>query len=211
MFNTSMLVVLRNEDSEAFTELEKLVNAEDDIDGEIVGVEDGSVRLVKCLESDWKLHKKAGRLSLLAEKFMFINIKKGFDKPDMKFNKYGVSYGYEGDTLLLSIDDDYVWTEEKYKQFLVDLKEISRSVDDMKNQMDCMKKSKTASKVGFIIAASSLLVPVVSIPATIVGAKKASNISAEHKALRQQRLLYGICQIYYNDLETFIKNGKENC
>ena len=56
----TLLIVYREQDEAYFKQLKNLIDAKDDGD-EIIGVEDGSVRTLKCTTSQWYKYKDQGR------------------------------------------------------------------------------------------------------------------------------------------------------
>ena len=204
MYNISLLVVVKNEDNQIYEKMKELVDRDDDNGDIIVGTKDGTVRTVKCTESEWVSHKKSGHADLLADKFLFIDVTKEIVKPDRKYDKYGVSYGYEGNVFVLYIDDKYVWTNDKYEAFLNELK-VYAEENEIKAHYASKDNKPQNAKKNLLFAAGALLFPPVAIAGAVKGTKSIVNAINDKKELRKQMIMFGIYKLYYDELDVFIR------
>lgn len=106
----NLIVVYKEKDEVSLNQLKKMVDSkDDDTENEtIVGTEDGTVKIVAWNEKTWLDNKKAGNTGTLDDKILFLGDIKGVDKLiptlDIKFNQYGVSYGFSGKQAAIRID-----------------------------------------------------------------------------------------------------------
>lgn len=198
---TSLLVVYQKRDEEIFSHLKDLVERNDDgEDYEIVGTEDGTVRVIKCTEDIWLVHKKAGREKNLAEKVIFIGDIKGSENPISIYREHGISYGkIDNDHMKINVDENYIWNREEYSIFLSELKSVVISADEIKASVEKKSRTKASMVVG------GILFPPLQIYNAVALAIDAKDARKDSKLMRKQMLLYGVSKLYYNDLEKFIK------
>lgn len=201
MFEESrnLIVVYKEKDEVAFNQLKKMVDTKDDDaeSGTIVGTEDGTVKIVAWNEKTWLDNKRSGNTGMLDDKILFLGDIKGVDKLiptlDIKFNQYGVSYGFSGKQAAIIIDTKYLKKKEVYDEFIVDLKKVctATTVEKKKNLdfKDKIKKVVTYSIWGGIGAMAIVYYAF-----------------ADEKLVRSQQLLYAVVKLYQNDLDKFMKN-----
>lgn len=118
MFETKKTLIVVYKDELLMNQLKKLVESRDD-DGENVrGVKDGSVNIVSWKEKVWQENKKAGNLQ---GKILFLGDIKGTDKLtpvlDIKFDEYGVKFGWAGNQAVLYADPKALTSREDYEAF----------------------------------------------------------------------------------------------
>ncbi|MBE5939667.1 MAG: hypothetical protein E7266_04635 [Lachnospiraceae bacterium] len=197
----NLLVVYKEKDEVSLNQLKKLVDSNDDAeDGEIVGTEDGTVKIVSWSEKTWIDNKKAGNTGNLDDKILFLGDIKGVEKLrptlDIKFDKYGVSYGFSGKQAAIMVDGKALLTKKVYDEFIEDLKKVcdASSVNEKKH----FDFSDTKQKVMFVTVAV-LFGAIGSITALTTYA------FGDAKTVRNQQLLYGVAQLYLNDLSDFMK------
>lgn len=201
MFEESrnLIVVYKEKDEVAFNQLKKMVDTKDDDaeSGTIVGTEDGTVKIVAWNEKTWLDNKRSGNTGMLDDKILFLGDIKGVDKLiptlDIKFNQYGVSYGFSGKQAAIIIDTKYLKKKEIYDEFIADLKKVctATTVEKKKNLdfKDKIKKVVTYSIWGGIGAMAIVYYAF-----------------ADEKLVRSQQLLYAVVKLYQNDLDKFMKN-----
>lgn len=117
----TLIVIYKNE--MLVNQLKKLVETNDDTNEEtIVGVRDGSVRIVSWTEEVWKAQKKAGNIS---NKVLFLgdfkDTKTLLPIMETRFDKYGIKYGWAGNQALIVSDPNVFSNKELYKEFLDEL------------------------------------------------------------------------------------------
>lgn len=126
----NLIVVYKEKDEVSLNQLKKMVDSkDDDTENEtIVGTEDGTVKIVAWNEKTWLDNKKAGNTGTLDDKILFLGDIKGVDKLiptlDIKFNQYGVSYGFSGKQAAIRIDAKPLKKKEIYDEFISDLKSV---------------------------------------------------------------------------------------
>ena len=149
----NLIVVYKDKDELSLNQLKKMVDTKDDDaeSGSIVGTEDGTVKIVAWSEKTWLDNKKAGNAGDLDDRILFLGDIKGVDKLiptlDIKFDKYGVSYGFSGKQAAIIIDSKPLLKKENYDKFIAELKTIcTATVVDEKRNFDFSDKKKTSKK-----------------------------------------------------------------
>ena len=104
-------------------QLKKLIETKDDgNEKSVVGTTDGSVQIVAWTEKVWLEQKKTGNITA---KVLFLGDIKGTDKLvpviDVKFDQYGVKYGWAGNQAVLIANPKEMKTREDYASFIADL------------------------------------------------------------------------------------------
>lgn len=195
MFNEPkpLLVVYKEQDEMILNQLKKLVDTKDDSDdGNIIGTEDGTVKIVAWNEKTWIQNKKAGNTGDLADKILFIGKIKGTDKLepvlDIMFDEYGVKYGVAGNQALLIANPMKIRKSEDYEAFLKELKKVT----------DLAIAKKEKKEKNWKILAKSFI-PYLG-PVWV-----SKEIMDNNKIAREQQLFYGITKLYLNDLDAFMK------
>ncbi len=191
MLTEPQTLIVVYKDELVLNQLKKLVETNDDKEGEIVGTEDGSVTIVSWTEKVWLENKKAGTIE---SKVLLIGKIKGADKLeqviDVKFDKWGIKYGWAGKQALIQVDE-WAMKKDEYQQFLEDFKE--KTLPQKKKEsvpIKVVKKVGIAVLFGLVGLGGSYLV----------------DFFKDKAKLRQQLFLYGILNLYENDLETFMKS-----
>lgn len=227
MFNEKRSLIIVYKDELLLNQMRKLIETNDDTADTIVGVRDGSIKVISWDEKMWLGQKKSG---MVQNKILFLGDIKGTDKLipilDIKFEKYGVMYGWAGNQAVLTCDLKKVEKEE-YQEFL---KEIST--------MDIPPNIKTANRIDTEEATEDIKLKVTEqlpveneVPKGLLlkNIKKIAEISADKisdaidiaakntedfrnsitmdkAAMKRQMLFYGIINLYNNDLETFLNS-----
>jgi hypothetical protein len=193
MYNEQQTLIVVYKDELVLNQLKKLVETNDDDteNGIIVGTEDGSITIVAWDEKMWLEQKKTGTID---SKVFFIGNIKGTDKLepilDVKYDKWGIRYGWAGKQAMISANTRYVSKREHYEKFLAEFKEKMRpekKSDEL--PVKILKKGGIAVLLGAIGLSASFLV----------------DFFKDKAKVKQQLYLYGIVQLYHNDLETFMK------
>ena len=124
MFNETKSLIVVYKDEMLLNELRKLVETKDDTAEGVVGVKDGSVKIVSWNEKMWLGQKKNGTIN---NKVLFIGDIKNTDQLipilDVKFDKYGVMYGWAGNQAVLTCDPKKLGSDE-YQEFLKDIENL---------------------------------------------------------------------------------------
>jgi len=203
----NLIVVYKDKDEISLNQLKKMVDTKDDeVDSDgIIGTEDGTVKIVSWNEKTWLNNKKAGNTGQLDDKVLFLGDIKGVDMLiptlDIKFNKFGVSYGFSGKQAAIMIDPKPLLNQKNYTEFIAELKKIcDAGTAKEKRSIDFTDKAKTI-KNGLVMAAAYGLFNVVGAVAVAT-----SYAFGDAKIVRNQQLLYGVVQLYLNDLDSFMKH-----
>lgn len=174
---------------EVFNQLKELVETNDDKEGEIVGTEDGTVRLFHVAESVFKENGlKPGDKALFLGDIKQIKDEK--KKAEYVFEKYGVKYGWSGpEHAFIEIDDKVVSDKNIYLEFLKELSELP--VLAIKTT-DAKKRNKFGK---FLM---TFVVP-------FGFAKTIANAYGDSKTVKKQLGVYAAIMFYYNHLQDFME------
>lgn len=204
----SLLIVYKEKDEDFFKQLKDLIVTKDDEIDKTIGVEDGSVRPIKCSEKKWLEHKESGRDDkLLGDKIIFIDDVKGVTLSNPVYNKYGISYGpIDNRHYAIVVDEKYDWDELDYTSFQLELKQITDNAsisekDAFAGQEGAKKRIKDKGK---FVALSLLFPPALIVTGGMV-AKDASEAVKNSKLIRSQMLYYAITKVYLEELDRFMK------
>lgn len=183
-------------------QLKKLIETKDDgNENAVVGTKDGSVQIVAWTEKVWLEQKKTGNITA---KVLFLGDIKGTDKLvpviDVKFDQHGVKYGWAGNQAVLIANPKAMKTREDYASFIADLGElpapasIKEAIKATEDHKITVKNEEGKLDVKGMFAA--------------IGANMADTAKdtfSNKKSLMQQMLIYGVINLYNNDLEAFIQ------
>ncbi|WP_029201914.1 hypothetical protein [Oribacterium sp. NK2B42] len=196
----SLIVVCKNEDELVLNQLRKFVETnEDDIaNNEIISTKDDGFEIVPWNEKMWLDQKKAGVIN--GNNVLFIGIIKGTDKLepiiDVKYDKWGIKYGWAGKQALINVDTDYVNDRAHYDAFLKEFKKTFSKYAENKN----LKRNE-----GFCDNPKKIVLKGLAYGPFGLGLSLFVDYFKDKSKLRQQLLLYGISELYYNDLKNFMK------
>ncbi|MCR4717750.1 MAG: hypothetical protein K5656_11290 [Lachnospiraceae bacterium] len=116
---TKKLILVCDEKTEQYANfLRQLISTNDDKDGEIVGVEDGSVDVAVWLDKDYVANK--AQLSSKEHVLFFGDSKISRSETSsmkVKYEKYGMRYGWLGKRAMLQVNKDLL-TPEDYDGFI---------------------------------------------------------------------------------------------
>ena len=193
----TLIVVYKNRDEMAINQLRKLLETDDDHEDRIVGVEDGSVEIVPWTEKVWIQNKEAGTIK---SKVLLIDDIKGSDQlspiMDIKYDKYGIIYGWAGSQALLTIDEKALKKKENYEKFLAELRtKVKNGVTKKEKKLGLNKRT-----VGKGLATAFLPFVWPAFAASLI-----KDGFDDGKIVRQQMLMLGMNEPYYNHLDQFLK------
>ena len=193
----TLIVVYKNRDEMAINQLRKLLETDDDHEDRIVGVEDGSVEIVPWTEKVWIQNKEAGTIK---SKVLLIDDIKGSDQlspiMDIKYDKYGIIYGWAGSQALLTIDENALKKKENYEKFLAELRtKVKNGVTKKEKKLGLNKRT-----VGKGLATAFLPFVWPAFAASLI-----KDGFDDGKIVRQQMLMLGMNELYYNHLDQFLK------
>ncbi len=201
----NLLVVYKSKDEISLNQLRKFVDTKDDDpeNEKIVGTEDGTIKIIAWDEKTWIDNKKAGNSGYLDDKILFLGDIKGVDKLiptlDIKFDEFGVSYGFSGKQAAIIVDPKPLNNPEIYDNFMKKLNEVcDASTAREKKYFDTRDLKDVAKKGVKYYFAAALFWP------SVVGA--VNHGVKDAKLVRNQQLLYGISMLYLNDLDAFMKS-----
>ena len=225
MFLEPKTLIVVYKDELMLNQLKKLIETKDDSETDgVVGVTDESVRIVAWTEKVWRDQKKAGNIN---NKVLFLGDIKDTDKLipiiDIKYDQYGITYGWAGNQAILYVDPKALAQENIYNEFIEKLSAYSppdilkanpKQIDDcqlenlatteassIKEQtVDETKKKKSEL---FLKLGSMVGVAARSVSKTASSVLK--EVHTDWEKIRKQQLYYGIMKLYENDLESFIQ------
>ncbi len=126
MFETKKTLIVVYKDELLMNQLKKMVETDDDDEQSVVGTRDGSINIVSWTEEVWLGNKKAGNIQ---GKILFLGDIKGTDKLipviDVKFDEYGVKFGWAGNQAIVYADPKELTADEDYDAFLEKLSLLS--------------------------------------------------------------------------------------
>lgn len=183
-------------------QLKKLIETKDDGDETaVVGTRDGSVQIVAWTEKVWLEQKKTGNITA---KVLFLGDIKGTDKLvpviDVKFDQYGIKYGWAGNQAVLTADPKGMKSREEYASFVTDLgllpapASVKTAIKATESHKISVKKEDGKLNVKGMFSAIGANV-----------ADTAKDTFSNKKALVQQMLVFGVINLYNKDLEAFIQ------
>lgn len=193
----SLIVAYKQKDEMSINFLKKLINKNDDLENEIIGVEDGTVKVVAWEEKVWLSNKAAGQIG---NKVLIFDDVKGskalLEVSDLKYNAHGIKYGWAGPQAIISIEENELKDECKYNEFLKEFNECAHLVDmEIFNKRPNDSKKITNNLWKFLIPGLAEITAVSSL-----------NSHFKNKELvRTQMLMYAVSHFYLNYLNEFIK------
>lgn len=208
----SMVVVYKDEVLLNF--VRKLVETNDDSEDRIVGTKDGSTDIVAWTEKVFADNKKTGKTQ---NKIMFLGklkcVKDLIPVIDIRFEKYGVKYGWAGRQAVVYADTSVLKDKAKYDSFLSELKELPVP-QSIKNRKAGVTPASVISEVSDTStpqdsAITAATIALTRIPLTVglgIGTAILADAFKNKKLLEQQMLLYGIINFYNNDLRDFLES-----
>ncbi len=194
--NEKLLIVVY-QDEVLFEQLRNLVETEDDEEGVVVGTTDHSIKIVSWTKKMWKNNSTDPRLN--TAKILFVGNAEGTEhlNPviDKKFEKFGVSYGWAGNKAIINANEAALENKKNYTAFLSELKKLPLP-EAVKNGGKIGGTAKTVTTV-----AATLLLGPIGTAGSLIGMH-----TKDKKNLTQQMFLYGIVNLYNNDLESFMNS-----
>lgn len=185
MFDMTQTLIVVYKDEMLLNQFKKLVETKDDNDNEIVGIKDGSVKIVAWNQKTWYDQKKAGNIT---SKVLFIGDVKGTDKLipvlDSKYDEFGVKFGWAGNQAVIYTDSKDM-NDETYSKFLGEL-----------NKLSIPEALKGDKKAHFEVKKVNFLDKM---------AKGIQGVFDNRSAINQQKLIYGIFKFYYLGLKDFVE------
>lgn len=224
MFSNAKTLIIVYKNEMILNQLKKLIETKNDTDDGIIGVKDNSVNVVAWSEKVWLANKKPGNIQ---GKILFIGDIKGTKELipviDIKFDNYGVKYGWAGNQAVLYVDNHVLNDRNRYLSFISCLKELpipeiykqpknvnineSKKFDSKTIRIDNHMKSKNKNKFSEMMEKAKIVVEKSTNTIeknSIHLAMKAEDILRDKKFVTTQMLFYGVVNLYNNDLENFM-------
>lgn len=180
-------LVMVCKDARLTEQLKTLVETNDD-EGEdaVIGVKDGTVRLLVWDEKKW-LYRS--RMDLVDSKALIVGdvdgIEESINMTDVRFEKHGVRYGWHGDMAFIKADRAALRSKAAYSSFLAELGELPVPCSIGKNS-----RLSLNLKTGLKLALATPLI--------------VKDIYDDSKAVTRQMYFYGLMRFYYDNLEAFL-------
>ncbi len=203
MYTEPQTLIVVYKDELLLNQLRKLVETNDDVEEKsVVGTRDGTINIVSWSEQVWLDNKIAGNINA---KVLFLGNIKGTDNLlpviDVKFEKYGVRYGWAGNQALIHIDSAAINSESDYDAFLDEFRGLPvpdsfRGKEKSSTPPPYVKQHGTSAKkaVAELVAALGYY-----------AAMAAKSFFKDKAMVKRQMFIYGIISMYNNDLETFMR------
>lgn len=223
MFGMSKTLIVVYKDEVVVNQLKKMVETHDDKEEGIIGTRDDSVNVVAWTEKVWLNNKKAGNIT---DKVLFLGDISGTDKLipvlDIKFNQFGVQYGWAGNQAVLFVDSKEMHDKDIYLDFIEQLSKLS--VPDMikepintryangeqqstPNETEDDENKNSRKKINKFLgnAKNTLDKGVKALDKVRVNvASKTEDLLRDKKKVTRQQLFYGVVNLYNNDLDNFM-------
>lgn len=226
MFGMTETLIVVYKDEMLVNQLKKMVETKDDTDNEQIGTRDGSINIVAWSEKVWLANKKAGNIK---DKVLFLGDVKGTDKLipviDVKFDEYGVRFGWAGNQAVLYTDIKMLSKREDYLKFIGKLSVLPvpsmikepknvRTLEDktedslLQNEIIVTEQDEKKKVQIFFEKAKEALDTGVDVVGKMGNQAmlKAEDIFRDKNAVKQQMLFYGIVNLYIKGLDAFMKN-----
>lgn len=226
MFGMTETLIVVYKDEMLVNQLKKMVETKDDTDNEQIGTRDGSINIVAWSEKVWLANKKAGNIK---DKVLFLGDVKGTDKLipviDVKFDEYGVRFGWAGNQAVLYTDIKMLSKREDYLEFIGKLSVLPvpsmikepknvRTLEDktedtlLQNEIIVTEQDEKKKVHFFFEKAKEALDTGVDVVGKMGNQAmlKAEDIFRDKNAVKQQMLFYGIVNLYIKGLDAFMKN-----
>lgn len=222
MFYDPQTLIIVYKDEMLANQMKKLIETKDDADGSVTGTRDNSINVVTWTEKIWLANKKAGNIT---SKVLFLGDIKGVDSLipviDVKFEKYGVRFGWAGNQAVIYAEPNKIKSIESYGEFHAALAKlpVPQAVKDVikpksapvekvasepvVQEAEPERKGIMAKGKGFFKKAGNAIGDTFA----DLGAK-AMIFSEENfknkKAMERQMLFYGVIYMYNEGLEAFM-------
>lgn len=225
MFLEPKTLIVVYKDELMLNQLKKLIETKDDSETDgVVGVTDESVRIVAWTEKVWRDQKKAGNIN---NKVLFLGDIKDTDKLipiiDIKYDQYGITYGWAGNQAILHVDPKALAQENIYNEFVEKLSAYSppdilkanpKQIDDCQfenlatSEASPIKEQtvdETRKKKSELFLKLGSMVGVAARSVSKTASSVLKKVQTDWEKIRKQQLYYGIMKLYENDLESFIQ------
>ena len=204
---TKLIIVCDEKTSEYANYLRQLVSMKDDTSDEIVGVKDGTVEVAVWLEKDY-----VANMATISSKehILFVGENKVSKKetPSMsvKFDKFGMKYGWLGKRAMMMVSDS-IKDKETYEQFIEFCRGYEQKIDAMSLERVSKYEEKNETEKGVVALmknkAATLALLVVN--PGVFGAVAGINMLKDRKKLRDQQYRALTAILYTDGLTEFLE------
>lgn len=204
---TKLIIVCDEKTSEYANYLRQLVSMKDDTSDEIVGVKDGTVEVAVWLEKDY-----VANMATISSKehILFIGENKVSKKetPSMsvKFDKFGMKYGWLGKRAMMMVSDS-IKDKETYDQFIEFCQGYEQKIEAMSLERVCKYEEKNETEKGVVALMknkAATLAQLVVNPG-VFGAVAGINMLKDRKKLRDQQYRALTAILYTDGLTEFLE------
>ena len=204
---TKLIIVCDEKTSEYANYLRQLVSMKDDTADEIVGVKDGTVEVAVWLEKDY-----VANMATISSKehILFVGENKVSKKetPSMsvKFDKFGMKYGWLGKRAMMMVSDS-IKDKETYDQFIEFCQAYEQKIEAMSLERVCIYEEKNETEKGVVALMknkAATLAQLVVNPG-VFGAVAGINMLKDRKKLRDQQYRALTAILYTDGLTEFLE------
>ena len=204
---TKLIIVGDEKTSEYANYLRQLVGMKDDTADEIVGVKDGTVEVAVWLEKDY-----VANMATISSKehILFIGENKVSKKetPSMsvKFDKFGMKYGWLGKRAMMMVSDS-IKDKETYDQFIEFCQGYEQKIEAMSLERVRKYEDKDENEKGVVALMknkAATLAQLVVNPG-VFGAVAGINMLKDRKKLRDQQYRALTAILYTDGLTEFLE------
>lgn len=204
---TKLIIVCDEKTSEYANYLRQLVSMKDDTADEIVGVKDGTVEVAVWLEKDY-----VANMATISSKehILFIGENKVSKKetPSMsvKFDKFGMKYGWLGKRAMMMVSDS-IKDKETYDQFIEFCQGYEQKIEAMSLERVRKYEDKDENEKGVVALMknkAATLAQLVVNPG-VFGAVAGINMLKDRKKLRDQQYRELTAILYTDGLTEFLE------
>ena len=178
-------LVFVTKDDLLYQQLKKLVETDDD-EEIVIGTEDGTVRLIRWEEKKWTYRSKTDTVDTKAIVIGDCkDAKNGIQLMDVKFDQYGIRYGWRGNCAYVDADLRRIRAKGVYEAFLEELNAMPAPAvikEDKKLRLNWKTGLKT-------MLATPLM---------------AKDLYDDNYAVKRQMYFFGIIHFYYHHMEEFL-------
>lgn len=204
---TKLIIVCDEKTSEYANYLRQLVSMKDDTSDEIVGVKDGTVEVAVWLEKDY-----VANMATISSKehILFVGENKVSKKetPSMsvKFDKFGMKYGWLGKRAMMMVSDS-IKDKETYDQFIEFCQGYEQNIEAMSLERVLKYEDKDEKEKGVVALMknkAATLAQLVVNPG-VFGAVAGINMLKDRKKLRDQQYRALTAILYTDGLTEFLE------
>ena len=204
---TKLIIVCDEKTSEYANYLRQLVSMKDDTSDEIVGVKDGTVEVAVWLEKDY-----VANMATISSKEHILVVgenkvsKKETPSMSVKFDKFGMKYGWLGKRAMMMVSDS-IKDKETYDQFIEFCQGYEQKIEAMSLERVLKYEDKDEKEKGVVALMknkAATLAQLVVNPG-VFGAVAGINMLKDRKKLRDQQYRALTAILYTDGLTEFLE------